>query len=217
MIKILIVEDERAINDLIEMNLSGAGYDCTCAYDGMEAADILERERFDLILLDIMLPGADGYELMEYVKPMEIPVIFLTAKGSTEDKVKGLKLGADDYLVKPFEIVELLARVESILRRAGKTQSEIIVDDVTIDTRSRSVRRGSKLIALTMKEYELLLLFARNRNIALFRETLYERVWESDYMGDSRTVDLHVQRLRKKMHWEDKIKAIYKVGYRLEA
>jgi DNA-binding response OmpR family regulator len=168
------------------------------------------------VLLDIMLPGADGYEVLDYIKPLEIPVIFLTARGSTEDKVKGLKLGADDYLTKPFEIVELLARVESILRRAGKTQTEITVDDVVIDTRSRSVRRGSREIQLTMKEYELLLLFARNRNIALFRETLYEHVWGSDYMGDSRTVDLHVQRLRKKLHWEDKIKAIYKVGYRLE-
>lgn len=217
MIKILIVEDEKPINDLIEMNLSEAGYECTCAYDGMTAANILEKERFDLVLLDIMLPEVDGYELLEYIKPMEIPVIFLTAKGSVEDRVKGLRLGADDYLVKPFEIVELLARVETILRRAGKTQTEIVVDDVVIDTRSRSVRRGNKEIALTMKEYELLLLFARNRNIALFRETLYERVWESDYMGDSRTVDLHVQRLRKKLHWEDKIKAIYKVGYRLEA
>jgi two-component system alkaline phosphatase synthesis response regulator PhoP len=216
-IKILVVEDEKPINDLIEMNLTEAGYTCTCAYDGIQAADILENERFDLVLLDIMLPGPDGYELLDYIKPMEIPVIFLTAKGSTADKVKGLKLGADDYLVKPFEIVELLARVETILRRAGKTQTEIVIDDVTIDTRSRSVRRGSKMIPLTMKEYELLLLFARNRNIALFRETLYERVWESDYMGDSRTVDLHVQRLRKKLHWEDKIKAIYKVGYRLEA
>ena len=217
MSKILIVEDEKAINNLVEMNLEGAGYDCTCAYDGMEAADILERERFDLILLDIMLPEVDGYELLEYIKPLEIPVIFLTAKGNTADKVKGLKLGADDYLVKPFEIVELLARVETILRRAGKTQTVITVDDVVIDTRSRSVRRAGRDIQLTMKEYELLLLFVRNKNIALFRETLYERVWESDYMGDSRTVDLHVQRLRKKLHWEDKIRAIYKVGYRLEA
>lgn len=216
MIKILVVEDEKPINDLINMNLTEAGYECVCAYDGIEAADILEKERFDLVLLDIMLPGADGYELLEYIKPMEIPVIFLTAKGSTADKVKGLKLGADDYLTKPFEIVELLARVETILRRAGKTQSELAVDDIVIDTKSRSVRRGAKEIALTMKEFELLLLFVRNRNIALFRETLYERVWNSDYMGDSRTVDLHVQRLRKKLHWEDKIKAIYKVGYRLE-
>ncbi len=218
MLKILIVEDEKPINDLIEMNLTEAGYTCTCAYDGIQAADILEAgERFDLVLLDIMLPGANGYELLEYIKPLEIPVIFLTAKGSTEDKVKGLRLGADDYLVKPFEIVELLARVETVLRRAGKTQTEITVDDITIDTRSRSVRRGNREIPLTMKEFELLLLFVRNRNIALFRETLYERVWESEYMGDSRTVDLHVQRLRKKLHWEDKIKAIYKVGYRLEA
>lgn len=193
MIKILIVEDEKPINDLIEMNLSEAGYKCTCVYDGISACDILEEERFDLVLLDIMLPGANGYEVLDYIKPMEIPVIFLTAKGSTEDKVKGLKLGADDYLTKPFEIVELLARVESILRRAGKTQTEIVVDDITIDTRSRSVRRGNREIALTMKEYELLLLFARNKNIALFRETLYENVWGSDFMGDSRTVDLHVQ------------------------
>lgn len=199
------------------MNLTEAGYDCTCAYDGIVAADIIEKERFDLILLDIMLPGANGYELMDYIKPLEMPVIFLTAKGSVQDRVKGLKLGADDYLVKPFEIVELLARVETVLRRAGKTQTIIKVDDIMIDTRAHTVMRGSREIQLTMKEFDLLLLFVRNRNIALFRETLYERVWESDYMGDSRTVDLHVQRLRKKLHWEDKIKAIYKVGYRLEA
>ncbi|MBE7017332.1 MAG: response regulator transcription factor [Ruminococcaceae bacterium] len=216
MIKILIVDDEKPINDLIEMNLSEAGYNCTCVYDGIAACDCIENERYDLVLLDIMLPGADGYEVLDYIKPLNIPVIFLTAKGSVDDKVKGLKLGADDYLTKPFEIVELLARVESILRRAGKTQTEIEVGDIVIDTRSRSVRRGSKEIALTMKEFELLLLFVRNKNIALFRETLYENVWGSDFMGDSRTVDLHVQRLRKKLHWEEKIKAIYKVGYRLE-
>jgi len=215
-VRILVVEDEKPINDLIEMNLTEAGYECVCAYDGITASDILEQERFDLVLLDIMLPGADGYEVLEYIKPMEIPVIFLTAKGTTQDKVKGLRLGADDYLTKPFEIVELLARVETILRRAGKTQTEIEVSDIIIDTKSRSVRRGNREIALTMKEFELLLLFVRNRNIALFRETLYERVWSSEYMGDSRTVDLHVQRLRKKLHWEEKIKAIYKVGYRLE-
>ena len=216
MIKILVVEDEKPINDLIEMNLTEAGYLCRCAYDGMEAADIIEKERFDLILLDIMLPEVDGYELLEYIKPLEIPVIFLTAKGSVEDRVRGLRLGADDYLVKPFEIVELLARVETILRRSGKLQQEISLGEVRIDTRSRTVLKNGNVVALTMKEYELLLLFVRNPNIALFRETLYERVWESDYMGDSRTVDLHVQRLRKKLRWEEKIKAIYKVGYRLE-
>ena len=214
--RILVVEDEKSINDLIEMNLTEAGYICECAYDGLQAADILERESFDLVLLDIMLPEVNGYELLDFIKPMGIPVIFITAKGSMEDKVRGLRLGADDYLVKPFEIVELLARVEAVLRRAGKTQYEIEVDDLTIDTRSHTVMRGSKPIQLTAKEFELLLLFIQNKNIALFRETIYERIWGGEYMGDSRTVDLHVQRLRKKLHWDDKIKTIYKVGYRLE-
>lgn len=214
--RILVVEDEKSINDLIEMNLTEAGYICECAYDGLQAADVLERESFDLVLLDIMLPEVNGYELLDFIKPMGIPVIFITAKGSMEDKVRGLRLGADDYLVKPFEIVELLARVEAVLRRAGKTQYEIEVDDLTIDTRSHTVMRGSKPIQLTAKEFELLLLFIQNKNIALFRETIYERIWGGEYMGDSRTVDLHVQRLRKKLHWEDKIKTIYKVGYRLE-
>lgn len=216
MIRILVVEDEKPINELITMNLTAAGYECASVYDGLAACDALDKESFDLVLLDIMLPGADGYEVLEFIKPMEIPVIFLTTKGTTEDKVKGLKLGADDYLTKPFEIVELLACVESVLRRAGKAQSEFEIADLRIDMRSRSVYRGSKEIILTMKEFDLLLLFAQNPNIALFRETLYEHVWGSNYMGDSRTVDLHVQRLRKKLHWEDKIKTIYKVGYRLE-
>ena len=118
--------------------------------------------------------------------------------------------------MKPFEIVELLARVEAVLRRAGKSATEISIEGLTIDTRSHTVMRGSRQIPLTAKEFELLLLFVRNRNIALFRETIYERGWGSEYMGDSRTVDLHVQRLRKKLHWDDKIKTIYKVGYRLE-
>ena len=214
--RILVVEDEKSINDLIEMNLTEAGYICECAYDGLQAADILERESFDLVLLDIMLPEVNGYELLDFIKPMGIPVIFITAKGSMEDKVRGLRLGADDYLVKPFEIVELLARVEAVLRRAGKSATEISIEGLTIDTRSHTVMRGSRQIPLTAKEFELLLLFVRNRNIALFRETIYERVWGSEYMGDSRTVDLHVQRLRKKLHWDDKIKTIYKVGYRLE-
>ena len=216
MYRILVVEDEKSINDLIEMNLTEAGYICECAYDGLQAADILERESFDLVLLDIMLPEVNGYELLDFIKPMGIPVIFITAKGSMEDKVRGLRLGADDYLVKPFEIVELLARVEAVLRRAGKAQYELEIDGLTIDTRSHTVSRGSKPIQLTAKEFELLLLFIQNRNIALFRETIYERIWGGEYMGDSRTVDLHVQRLRKKLHWEDKIKTIYKVGYRLE-
>ena len=214
--KLLIVEDERAIANLIHMNLTACGYQCTTVLDGLDAADLIERERFDLILLDIMLPGADGYELMEQIKPTGTPVIFITAMGTVSDRVRGLRAGADDYLVKPFEIVELIARVESVLRRAGKTDERYEIDDVIIEPKSMLVLKNGIPVTLTHKEFDLLLLFVRNRNIALFRDTIYERVWESDFMGDSRTVDLHVQRLRKKLGWEKRLVTIYKVGYRLE-
>ena len=216
MIRILIVEDERSISNLIAMNLKKAGYHCECVYDGAQAADIVEKEYFDLILLDVMLPKIDGFELMTYIKSLEVPVIFLTAKASVEDRVKGLKLGADDYLTKPFEIVELLARVEAVLRRYHKTENILKLDNLVIDTASRIVWKEQKADNLTKKEYEVLLLFVRNKNIALYRETIYERIWGGEYFGDSRTVDLHLQRLRKKVGLEDKITAVYKVGYRLE-
>lgn len=216
MIKILIVEDEEPISDLIRMNLVKAGYHCECAFDGNTAADILSQERFDLVLLDIMLPGVNGYELLDYTKVLNMPVIFITAMGELDDRVKGLRAGADDYITKPFAIVELLARVETVLRRYNKADDKISILDVEIDIPSRVVMKNGKQIMLTLKEFELLLLFVRNKNIALYRETIYENVWESSYLGDSRTVDLHVQRLRKKLEWEDVIKAVYKVGYRLE-
>ena len=216
MIKIFIVEDEKPISDLLRMSLTKAGYECRCAFDGIQAADVLETERFDLILLDVMLPGADGFELMEYIRPLDMPVIFITAKNMVEDRVKGLRMGADDYLVKPFEIIELLARVETVLRRYHKLDRMIEIAGLSIDTRSMVVRRGGEEIPLTRKEYELVLLFARNPGTALYRETIYERVWGGDYFGDSRTIDLHVQRVRKKAGWEDQLQSVYKVGYRLE-
>ncbi len=216
MIRILIVEDEKPISDLIRMNLFEAGYFCDCAFDGMAAINMLDENKYDLILLDILLPEVDGYEIMKYVRPLDVPVIFLTAKASVDDRVKGLKLGADDYLVKPFEIVELLARVEAVLRRYNLSQSIIEIGGLTIDTKARTVKKENLEILLTKKEYELLIFFISNRNIALFRDKIYEKIWESDYMGDSRTVDLHIQRLRKKLGWEQLIKAVYKVGYRLE-
>ena len=216
MLRILIVEDEEAISDLIRMHLTRAGYVCEQAFDGKEGADKICSKHYDLVLLDIMLPEISGYELLDYVKTNDTPVIFITAMGELSDKVKGLRAGADDYITKPFEMVELLARVETVMRRYHKASDKIQIDDVVIDISSRTVMREKEQISLTMKEYELLLLFARNPNIALYRETIYENVWGSNYMGDSRTVDLHVQRLRKKMNWEDKIKAVYKVGYRLE-
>lgn len=215
MLKILIAEDEEPIANLVRMNLMRAGYECRHAANGEIAADLMMNEVFDLVLLDIMIPGINGYELMDYAKRLGYPVIFLTALGSTENKVKGLKMGADDYLPKPFEIVELLARVEAVLRRYNKAETVISVHDIVIDTASRSVKRGEEEISLTMKEFDLLLLFVRNSNIALYREAIYENVWGGEYLGQSRTVDLHVQRLKKKLQWEDKIIAVYKVGYRL--
>ena len=204
------------LSNLIRLSLKKAGYDCTCAYDGAEAADILEERRFDLILLDVMLPEIDGFSLMEYIRPMEIPVIFLTAKNAVNDRVKGLELGAEDYLVKPFEIIELLARVNVVLRRYNKTAAELRVGGLVIDTQAMLVTKEGENISLTPKEYELLLLFARNPGIALYRETIYERVWKEDFPYGSKTVDLHVQRLRKKLGWEDILHAVPKVGYRLE-
>ena len=216
MVKILIAEDEEPIANLIRMNLKKAGYACECAYDGQEAADRMEEGHYDLLLLDIMLPKITGYELMEYAKSIQLPVIFITAMDSTENKVKGLKMGAEDYLAKPFEIVELLARVEAVLRRCNKIGRMLHILDVDIDLSSRTVMQDNQQILLTLKEYELLLFFARNPNIALYREVIYEQVWEKEYTGDSRTVDLHVQRLKKKLGWDKHICAVYKIGYRLE-
>lgn len=176
----------------------------------------MEEGHYDLLLLDIMLPKINGYELMEYAKSIQLPVIFITAMDSTENKVKGLKMGAEDYLAKPFEIVELLARVEAVLRRCNKIGRMLHILDVDIDLSSRTVMQDNQQILLTLKEYELLLFFARNPNIALYREVIYEQVWEKEYTGDSRTVDLHVQRLKKKLGWDKHICAVYKIGYRLE-
>ena len=216
MLKVLIVEDEQAIANLIYINLSDEGYHCTCAFDGRTAADLIEKEHYDLILLDIMLPHIDGYELLEYIKPDSTPVIFITAKGSLNDRIKGLKLGADDYLVKPFQIGELLARVEAVMRRYGKSEKQLAFTDVTINTNSRQVIKNGQAIDLTVKEFDLLVELVRNKNVALYRDKLYEKVWKEDFYGETRTLDSHIQRLRKKLGWEEHIKTVFRIGYRLE-
>lgn len=217
MVKILIVEDEQAISNLIKMNLSRCGYSCTVCNDGLEAANLLETNTsWDLILLDIMLPHINGYELMDYIRPFNIPVIFLTAKGSLDDRVKGLTSGAEDYIVKPFEIVELLARVNIVLRRYNKTDCILQYRNIEIDSENLTVKKDGVLIDLTPKEFELFLLLVRNKNITLFRDTLYEKVWEMEYTGDTRTLDLHIRRLRQKLDLADSLTTIYGVGYRLE-
>lgn len=216
MINILIVEDDIAISNLININLSAEGYKCTVANDGKAGADLLESNSYDLALLDIMLPEFNGYELLEYAKEFKCPVIFITAKGSVEDRIKGLRLGADDYIVKPFQVGELLARIEALLRRSGKADKEVRILDIVINTDSHTVTQNGKFIDLTIKEFELLIEFVRNKNVALYRDNLYEKVWGEEFSGETRTLDTHVQRLRKKLNWNDKIKTIFRIGYRLE-
>ena len=216
MIRILIVEDEKPISELMVMNLTRAGYKCTAIYNGREAADLLEENQgFDLILLDIMLPEINGHELMEYIKPMGIPVIFITAMAELDDRVKGLTSGAEDYIVKPFEIVELLARINIVLRRYNKTDTILSFKDLKIDVENRIVTREGEEIKLTPKEFDLLVLFVRNVNMTLFKDKIFETIWETEWQPESRTVDLHVQRLRKKLNLKDNLKTAYSTGYRL--
>ena len=214
---ILIVEDEHLIARLIEMTLTRAGYRCTLAEDGRTAADLIETTNFDMALLDIMLPGLDGYALLECLRPQGVPVIFITAKGATKDRVRGLQLGADDYIVKPFEIEELLARVEAVLRRTGRGGQTLTAFDVTMDIVARTVTRQGKAVELTPREFTLLLVLVRARGQALYRDILYERVWGPDAEPNPRALDLHIHRLRKKLDWADKIVTVPKVGYKLLA
>ncbi len=215
MLKILIVEDEQPIRELILLILSSEGYDCVCAADGETAADLVEENDYDLALLDIMLPGFDGYELIDYMAPLGIPVIFLTAKGDVVDRVKGLRMGADDYIVKPFEPTELCARVAAVLRRAGKGETSITLGDVTLDVAQRKVTRGGQTVDLTPRETDLLILLMQNIGKTLYRELLYEKVW-GDSGPDTRTLDTHIQRLRRKLRWDARIKTLPRIGYRLE-
>lgn len=212
---ILIVEDEEAINELVKRNLQLVGHQCHSVFDGKTALSQMKHQSYDLMILDIMLPGIDGFEVIKQAN--EIPTIFLTAKNSLPDRVKGFSLGADDYLTKPFEMLELLARVEAVLRRTMKTANYFESGNVKIDFSSRQVFHSGQLVECTPKEYELLEVLVNNRNIALSRERLLELVWGYDFEGDTRTVDVHIQKLRKKLGWEERIKTVYKLGYRLEA
>jgi DNA-binding response OmpR family regulator len=214
---ILIVEDDAGIRNLLKMSLGAEGYLCECASDGCEAADLLENAAsYDLVLLDIMLPGADGYELLSYIRPLNIPVIFVSAKGSVEERIAGLKMGADDYIVKPFQLGEVLARVEAVLRRNVGHTGAVTIGSVMIDTESRTVSKSGEPVALTGKEFDLLVMLVENPNVALYRQQLYEKVWDEPFTGNTRTLDSHVQRLRKKLEWEERIQTVFRIGYRLE-
>lgn len=215
--RILVVEDEPAISSVIVKNLTATGYAAHACFDGMEAVQLLETDAdFDLALLDVMLPGIDGFELINYMKHYGIPVIFLTAKNDVDSKIQGLRDGAEDYIVKPFEILELLVRIEKVLERSGKLSQSLEVAGLEINLRERSVRRYGTELTLKPREFDLLVMLAKNKNIALTRERLLHSVWGIDYTGETRTVDVHIAQLRKKLNLSDKIRTISKLGYRLE-
>ncbi len=217
MSKILIVEDEEAISDLIKIELESKGYLCEVAYDGEIASNLIEKNIYDLILLDIMLPKVDGYELLSFIKKYhDTPTIFITAKSMIKDKIEGLNKGADDYITKPFEMGELLARVEAVLRRYNKGINVQKIGNLEINFVARQVKKNGKEVMLTPKEFDLLILLVQNKNFVLYRETIFEKVWGEDLEFETRTLDLHIQRLRKKLDLKDKIKTIYKIGYMLE-
>ncbi len=216
MAKIMVVEDEAAIADLILMNLKLVGHTGISISNGNDVMNSIELHKPELIILDIMLPGRDGFSLMKEIEPLQIPVIFLTAKEDLTNKITGLKLGADDYMVKPFAIIELLTRIETVLKRYKINGSTLSLDNLEINLEAHTVLMDNEPIELTTKEFILLEILIRNKNIALSREKLLELVWGYDYMGETRTVDVHIQRLRKKLRLDDKIKTVFKLGYRLE-
>ncbi|MBW5445352.1 response regulator [Cohnella sp. CFH 77786] len=214
MATILIVEDEIPINELIKRSLQLVGHRCISVFDGKAAITEIERQTYDLILLDVMLPELDGFQVLETIR--NIPTIFLTARSSLSDRVKGLTMGADDYLTKPFEMLELLARVDAVLRRTLKDSHCYQLDNIRIDLDSRQIFDNGQLVECTPQEFELLNVLIKNRNIALSREKLLQLAWGYAYEGDTRTVDVHIQKLRKKLRLEERIKTVYKLGYRLE-
>ena len=215
MAEILIVEDDETINLLIKKNLELVGHSCLSVYDGEAALEAIEEKSFDLVILDIMLPKADGFQVIQEITK-DIPVIFLTAKGTVYDRIKGLQLGADDYIVKPFDMLELQLRVETILRRTHKAEEVFELEEVKVDFSARQVFYQGELVDFAPQEFSLIEALIKNRNIALSREQLLTMAWGYDFYGDTRTIDVHIHNIRKKLAWEKVIRTVYKLGYRLE-
>ena len=214
MAHILVVEDDYAIRELIKRNLQMVGHTCRTVAEGNKVAERVEQEHFDLIILDVMLPGESGFDVIREIEG--IPVIFVTAKGALEDKLKGLSLGAEDYIVKPFEVLELIARVGVVLKRYGRNEAIEKINDVEIDLKQHLVTKADSMINLTPQEFRLLEVLIQNKNLALSREQLLNLAWDYDYEGETKTVDVHIRKLRQKLGLEDYIKTVSKIGYRLE-
>lgn len=218
--KILIVEDDPSISDLLEMNFSVAGYCCDTANNGKDALERIRKNAYDLAVLDIMLPGIDGFELFQDMQEKQIPIIYLSAKSDTHSKVKGLKMGAEDYITKPFDVLELLVRVEKVLQRHQKKQREhrqtiYQIGDVTVREQEHMVLQNGVPVELKPMEYALLLMLVKHPNMVFSREQLLDEVWGEAYLGESRTVDNHIAILRKKLNWGDTIVTVHRIGYKL--
>lgn len=214
MIKILIVEDDINIAKMIQTTIEIGGYTSNICYNGLEALTLINSNEYDLILLDVMLPGLDGFEIIEK-KTSKTPVIFITAKQDVVDKVTGLKLGAEDYIVKPFEAMELLARIEVVLRRYNKEDYILNYENIVIDTLEHSCKQDGNYVNLTPKEFDLIVFFIKHTDVAITRVRLLSTIWGYEFEGESRTVDIHIQQLRKKLHLKDKLITLPKLGYRL--
>ena len=208
---ILLCDDEPSIREMLQAHLVLAGHTCLCAADAQESRKLLASQTPDVALLDVMMPGEDGFSLGKSLVAQGVPVLFLTAKTAVCDRVYGLRLGAEDYILKPFEPAELLARIDVILRR---TQGGVYRDKrLVLDEKARSVQLHGSAITLTALEFDLLALLVRRRDMALTREALLTQVWGYDYVGETRTVDVHIQRLRQKIG-ADAIETVHKFGYR---
>ena len=214
---ILIIEDDKTISALMGKTLTGAGYYCEFAYDGEEAEELFDKHSWDLVLLDLMLPKVSGYDLLEYITPTKTPVIIVSAMGQVNDRIRGLKMGADDYICKPFQVAELLARIEAVTRRTAPVEDVFEYKGVVVNSTSRTVTKDGEEVQLTIKEFDLLSMLINNRNVALSRKQLYEYVWKEEYYGETRTLDNHIKRIRAKLGYEDVIKTVFGIGYRLEA
>lgn len=214
---VLIVEDDRNIADLLRLYLEKEGYEVVIANDGLKGVELFKSSQPSLVLLDVMLPGLDGFSVIQRIQSDKTPVIFLTAVQDVADKVRGLKLGAEDYIVKPFEAVELLARVEVVLRRTNRGKTQICYGDITVNLDEHVVKKGNDPVSLTPKEFDVLVFFLQNTDIALSRERLLSAVWGYEFAGETRTVDIHVQQVRRKMGLQRQLITIPKLGYRLES
>jgi len=220
-IKILIADSDPVTVETLRYELTEAGYRCSTVNDGLAAANQLELNRFDLLLMDTDLPLLSGYDLLDYARQLKVPAIIVSAQGQVADRVRGLRAGADDYIVKPFDVTEVCARVEALLRRTLTISSAaeplvLSYDEFVINTRSRKLMRHGEKVELTPKEFDFFLMLVKKRGSVLYRDQLYRDLWDIEYDGITRTLDLHAQRIRRKLDLGQRLTAVYGVGYRLE-